>query len=1521
MASYGPSNGATLTARRCIARAERAIVAPLFALLVCSCGGGGSSSTSTPEPPGANSAPTADAGNSRSVFVGETVTLDGGGSSDPDGDNLRYSWSLAFAPHASKAALSNTSSQKVTFTIDQPGTYAANLTVDDGHGGTATNSVSITTVAQGRFLDGPVAGVEFTAGDRSGITDANGTFTYPIGYQVQFRIGDIVLGSAPGKSVVTVLDLAPGTDTNSQNVVTNVARLLQTLDDDGNLSNGIQISAAVRQAATGVSLGFGQNPQVFAADTNVSTAVASLSAKTQAGVRSLVAAGEALRHLNGTLLETLGGKYTGYIVGDDSGTWSIDITSNGTVAGVGTSKAIGDFSVSGSATPTGRLDMIWSSASSTLAANATIANNNDVSGLVSAANSGAAIIGGAKQLASNTTNQGTCEGPSEYASITPLGVACDLDLTAAFLLSTKPVVNLKFREKLVPSTVHDTCNFISSVGVSDDFTPPWTDGNIVYSWNSSLWGFSGNCKFTATVEDQWAFDPAKYSAKEIEERQNACGGTASFDQTVKYPNRQFKTFAKKFNEHTLKDNILHSCKTTDNPKAGVCIDADLRPTLTATPTVLEFVRSQQSTKQASASFKWTKPFTCRSPKVDTSNVNSFEVVSEIQRYLWSDVGIYFSIKSIPYSGKNDNIGFIKITIPGTDVEQKITLIQHPDPTFIQGPIPTSFQYLMKRGLGLDTSLSSKIIVPANGALVRADIPVFGLALGKQFKAYRLEFGEGDSPTQWFTLTTSNQPQAKEVSLAELYESADISIKGNLGNWDTGLKEYVYLPSYPKDHPTDLRGTHTLRLVVEGLDGTTVEDRVTVHVANVIPNAWGAKVTSQDGRFTLTVPEQALMDSFRLVLAQPADAKVIGIPPGKQLIGRVYEVREPGERFTKDVTLDMAFEVADLAGAEPGRVAIHGYNADSKRWEQLSSVQRRDGRALKATLRTLHAYYALLGSDSLVALTPTEPAEPDPARRLAALRSKDGPYLVRNDFERDVGQWSNRDHEVGGTVSLDATATFDGTKALKITNALGGGNFAVNVFTEPFDAREFPLVQFDYRIAAGVKTNFLVKVEGRWYEVRFTGDPRDLNGKRVNIAGIGDIEGVVSDDRWHTASFNLYDMLRTRTRHTIIEEMIMANWDVNGYMKLNFGKNAKGASYYIDNFAIRREAVAGLQVRDGHLLIDDFNQMKSTNALGGATTTFSSAAPEQVKTAFTPRNENAPGHALRIDYDLMGQGSYAGYVSALPRVDLRDYQALTFRISRSAADADLLVGLRDRAGHESKVRLSEYLLRRSTADWQAVSIPVAAFAAIRDWSGIENLSLSFAHDVHARGSVQIDDLAFERQLTNVAIDDFERADGMNSLGRERWTFASGAAAINGQVVHNSPNGVYRMAYGGNIGAKDAVTGELKSFAGWAASLGGIDCTRCGALKFRLRGAEGGEELTVYLSDGNFRWGVPLTKDAAATADWRQVSIPVQSFAEYGVDLTHVDELQIAFEGRETSKGERTSGTIYVDDIRFGPSEEH
>jgi hypothetical protein len=109
-------------------------------LIVVSCDSGGSNTSDPPTPPGeddppstGNEAPTAqvDVGPALEVDVGTEVTLDGSGSSDPDGDDLTYSWSLT-PPSGSDAALSDRSAAAPTFTPDRSGSYTATLEVSDG---------------------------------------------------------------------------------------------------------------------------------------------------------------------------------------------------------------------------------------------------------------------------------------------------------------------------------------------------------------------------------------------------------------------------------------------------------------------------------------------------------------------------------------------------------------------------------------------------------------------------------------------------------------------------------------------------------------------------------------------------------------------------------------------------------------------------------------------------------------------------------------------------------------------------------------------------------------------------------------------------------------------------------------------------------------------------------------------------------------------------------------------------------------------------------------------------------------------------------------------------------------------------------------------------------------------------------------------------------------------------------------------------------------------------------------------
>lgn len=832
-----------------------------------------------------------------------------------------------------------------------------------------------------------------------------------------------------------------------------------------------------------------------------------------------------------------------------------------------------------------------------------------------------------------------------------------------------------------------------------------------------------------------------------------------------------------------------------------------------------------------------------------------------------------------------------------------------DPTFIQrsgrGEKKSTDSIIKLVSQGFVAKLS----VPYQEALVRGEVPIFGLADAREFKKFEVEYGSGVEPQTWTTIFSSITPQTKDVTVTDLDDSGDTTIHGNLATWDTGLN-YVYLPSHPADHPIDLKGTYTVRLVVTGKDGQTVEDRVTVDVADVIPNAWGGTVVSTDQRLMLTVPEQAIRDSFRLIGAQPVEKTPATPPLDYTLIGSVYALREPGERFTKEVKLTIQFTEEDIGGQDLNSIGIYAYDEKHKRWEHLDSRRPVGRYEIETTIRELKSHYALMasvkpGEGSTVIDSTAEHAK---VQRVSG--DVAGPYLIKENFQRNQGGWSNRDGDVGAAVTLDEDATFDGTQALKISNPKGGGNFAVNVGTPSFDAGEYPIVQFDYRVPPGVKTNFLVKAAGRWYDIGFTDDPKEFRDKRVNIAHIGNIEGVIADDSWRTARFNLYEMLRTKTGHTFVEEMIMADWDVGGYMKLQFGNNSKGASYFIDNFMIGRDMTAGLRLDEETILVDHFNQKKSTNALGGAADIFSDGKSGNLEYLYKEDDAVGKGHSLSISYDVSEEESYAGYITELRNLDLRGFHTLTFYVKTPEQGQDLLVGLKDQAGQERKVAIDAYLSEEVVPEWRRIVIPLAAFSSSLDWGRIQSLSFSFEHARNSSaGTVLLDQIEFYRALQYVMVDDFESRSEENLLANENWTFTHGAAAINGQKAKNSPNGVYAISYGGNIG--DVVGHDRGlNYTGWATGLGGIDCSKCETLSFRIRGADGGERPNLYLSDGTFRWGVDVEAYAQVTSEWQEARIPLKAFSDYGIDLTHLDAIEVVFEW------EKMSGTIYIDDVQFG-----
>ena len=116
--------------------------------------------------------------------------------------------------------------------------------------------------AQGVFA-GPICGLKYQTPTRSGFTNARGEFSYRHGEAVTFLVGGLVLGTAEGAPVVNLAQLvnrvAGKLDKLHDPLVTNLARLVQSLGQDGDVEAGIAIAPIVHELIGPLVLNFNQH--------------------------------------------------------------------------------------------------------------------------------------------------------------------------------------------------------------------------------------------------------------------------------------------------------------------------------------------------------------------------------------------------------------------------------------------------------------------------------------------------------------------------------------------------------------------------------------------------------------------------------------------------------------------------------------------------------------------------------------------------------------------------------------------------------------------------------------------------------------------------------------------------------------------------------------------------------------------------------------------------------------------------------------------------------------------------------------------------------------------------------------------------------------------------------------------------------------------------------------------------------------------------------------------------------------
>jgi hypothetical protein len=109
-----------------------------------------------------------------------------------------------------------------------------------GCGSSDDLTTTATTTGTGYYVDSAVSGVNYLCGDQNGTTDAEGMFKFAVGKDCTFKLGNIVLKTIASDNLV---DQATVVENN-----VSVAAFLQTVDVDGNASNGIQITTTAVEA-------------------------------------------------------------------------------------------------------------------------------------------------------------------------------------------------------------------------------------------------------------------------------------------------------------------------------------------------------------------------------------------------------------------------------------------------------------------------------------------------------------------------------------------------------------------------------------------------------------------------------------------------------------------------------------------------------------------------------------------------------------------------------------------------------------------------------------------------------------------------------------------------------------------------------------------------------------------------------------------------------------------------------------------------------------------------------------------------------------------------------------------------------------------------------------------------------------------------------------------------------------------------------------------------------------------------
>ncbi|MDJ0761700.1 MAG: hypothetical protein QNJ97_01830 [Myxococcota bacterium] len=342
------------------------------------------------------------------------------------------------------------------------------------------------------------------------------------------------------------------------------------------------------------------------------------------------------------------------------------------------------------------------------------------------------------------------------------------------------------------------------------------------------------------------------------------------------------------------------------------------------------------------------------------------------------------------------------------------------------------------------------------------------------------------------------------------------------------------------------------------------------------------------------------------------------------------------------------------------------------------------------------------------------------------------------------------------------------------------------------------------------------------------------------------------------------------------------------------------------------------------VIDTFDTLAHVNAYRMPVSVFGSSEAVERRMVFRRR----PG-ALYLKYFPQATGDYGGYFTRMPLHIPTGMKSLAFELKGSMPPEAVRIGLKDSNYREGRVSLRSYLYNSETAascddftsfagnhpsalgeQFRAVSIPIEAFRAVvaagfegqPQFGEMRSVSVTMTNSgKDVSHEIELGDVSLSPVISSLAIARFDgEQPGMNALGGTVFAESNRGAMLTANW--NAPG------HCGNGLEVRISAARPEAYGLVALCMGRVDSSDYVNLSFWVRGNRGGEDAAIYLNDGKRRYYVSLSEFATVTKEWQQVWIPLSRFHKRGVDLTHLTQVIIAWEGRKMDEE-----ILYFDDF--------